>query len=69
MNRIALIIALATILATTHAHAATAYLVSCDIGESMAGAPIWVGTYMFNGQYFKRGFPATQNCPAAVEVY
>lgn len=61
-----IIVAIA-LLASAHAHAATAFLTSCRVGTSVTGQLIYIGTYQYGGRYFERAFQ--QWCPVQVEVY
>lgn len=50
------------------AHAGNAHLLSCDMGQSVSGRSVWVGTYQYlGGQVFTRTF--TSYCPYSITVY
>jgi hypothetical protein len=49
------------------AHAATAFLQSCEMGTSVTGRMVYVGTYSYGGQTFSRSFASY--CPQTLEVY
>lgn len=57
----------AAALAPVPAHAMLATLVSCDMGTSVSGLPVWIGTYNVNGQTFTRSFASY--CPTTLNVY
>lgn len=61
------IIAIALLAFAVNASAATAFLQSCHSGTSVTGHLIYLGTYVYNGQYFQRNFDSY--CPFTVEVY
>jgi hypothetical protein len=52
---------------STASEAATAFLVRCDIGMSVTGRTIYIGTYQYAGRYFKVSFD--HYCPPTIEVY
>jgi hypothetical protein len=60
-------ITLATTTFSEQAHAATAFLVSCNATTSVTGRFIYVGIYQYGGQHFQRAF--STYCPQSVEVY
>lgn len=68
---LARLVATAALAAAGQAHAMSAVLLDCSLGQSAMGAPIWVGTYIApSGQTFARGFPISSGtCPASVAVY
>ena len=44
----------------------TAYLQSCRSGASVTGRPIYIGTYVINGNTFERAFESP--CPNTIQV-
>jgi hypothetical protein len=61
----ALLVALLCI--ATDASAVMAYLQSCVPTTSVTGRLMYVGVYVYGGQYFTRNFDHW--CPMSVEVY
>jgi hypothetical protein len=51
----------------TPAHAATAYLQSCNSTSSVTGRHIFVGVYSYGGQLIEQTF--TSYCPHSIEIY
>lgn len=67
MLRIAILAAFIAITAAPReAHAATAFLESCNAGTSVTGAFIYIGTYNYFGKRFTMAF--SEYCPATVEI-
>lgn len=52
---------------STQAQALPAFLTKCEMGHSVTGRFIHIGTYNYQGQYFQRVF--TSWCPQVIDVY
>lgn len=50
------------------AQAATAFLVSSHMGQSVTGQSAIICVYSYNGQQFSRAYPLGNMCPMSVEV-
>lgn len=63
---LAMSLALSSSLVVGVAYAGTAYLVSCENGTSVSGAPAWIGTYDHYGSRFRMAF--RNYCPNTMDV-
>lgn len=61
-----LVLTLALALAAMQANAATAVMINCEMGTSVTGLPVYIGTYQYGGSTFQFTFASW--CPATVQV-
>jgi hypothetical protein len=63
------LIIIAAMMCATQAHAATAFLVSCNAQSTVTGSLQWVGVYEYAGQQFTLSFPmSAPSCPVSIQV-